>query len=154
MSMLISALTAHSARLNRRIGLTSESRLMPLARTAVSSWSALNRAKINSVAVNIPIGNAKTHTNGISNPIAWATIAKLAWRLIKIVRISLSTLPSKSTKVNTATVSSSDARIWRSKYACKVLKTKSISYTKQVLLAAQKNLAARQGRGGEAGIAQ
>ena len=48
-----------SARLNSRMGLISDSRLMPLARTAVSSWSALNRPNTSSVAVNMPIGQSE-----------------------------------------------------------------------------------------------
>ena len=55
------------------MGLIAENKLMPLARIAVSSWSALKRPKISSVAVNIPIGSAKTHTNGTDKPTASAT---------------------------------------------------------------------------------
>ena len=99
----------------------SDSRLMPLARTAVSSWSALNRPKISSVAVNMPIGSANTQTNGTSRPAASATTPSVTCRLTSSGRISLSALPSNSTNVKTITVISSDARIWRIKYACNVL---------------------------------
>ena len=51
-----------AATLSSRIGVLSASKLMPLARTAVGSWSALNRPNASSVAVNIPIGSAKTST--------------------------------------------------------------------------------------------
>jgi len=36
----------------------SDNRLMPLARAAVSSWSALNRPNTSNVAVRKPMGNA------------------------------------------------------------------------------------------------
>ena len=99
----------------------SDSRLMPLARTAVSSWSALNRPKTSSVAVNMPIGSANTQANGISRPAASATTASVTCRFTSKGRISFSALPSSSTNVNTITVISSAARIWRIKYACNVL---------------------------------
>src|ERR1035437_9353532 len=118
--MFTSALRAHKATLNSRIGLTRDSRLIPLARTAVSSWSALNRPKTSRVAVNMPIGRANTHANGINNPAAWATTPSDNWRLTNSGRISFSALPSSSTNVKTITVITSDARIWRTKYACSV----------------------------------
>ena len=57
----------------------SDSRLMPLARTAVSSWSALNRPKTSSVAVSIPMGSAKTQAKGTSRAAASATTPKVTW---------------------------------------------------------------------------
>ncbi len=68
MSMLIHALRPHKTRLNTRIGVTNATRLIPLDRTAVSSWSALNRPNTSSAAVSIPIGSANTSTKGISSP--------------------------------------------------------------------------------------
>ena len=43
-----------------------------------------------------------------------------AWPLMSRGRISLSTLPSSSTKVNTATVSNNEASTWRVRYLCSV----------------------------------
>src|ERR1051326_1762500 len=122
-SMFTQALSAHKARLNNKMGLVIESRLMPLARTAVSSWSALNRPKIKSVAVNIPIGSANTQTKGINSRTASANTVKRTCPPIKNGRISLSTFPMRSTAVKTPTVISNDARIWRVKYACSVFTT-------------------------------
>ena len=77
-------------------------RLTPLERTAVNSWSALKRPKTSSVAVSMPMGSAKASTQGTSSAKACNTRPKVAWRLISSSRISLSALPSSSTKVNTA----------------------------------------------------
>src|ERR1035437_7105384 len=118
--MFTSALRAHSAKLNNRIGLIRDSRLTPLARTAVSSPSALKRPKTSSVAVNMPIGSANTHAKGINKAAASATTPKVSWRFTSSGRISWSALPSNSTNVNTITVIISAARIWRIKYACNV----------------------------------
>ena len=120
MSMFTHALSAQSARLNNKIGLVIDSKLMPLARTAVNSWSALNLPNISSVAVNIPIGNANTHTNGTNNPTASANTPNFTWPLIKNGKISFNTLPNSNTAVNTPTVISSDARICRVKYVWSV----------------------------------
>ena len=68
--MLIHALKPQQSRLKNKTGMMSESRLMPLARTAVSSWSALKRPNTSSIAVSNPIGSAKTQTNGTSRPMA------------------------------------------------------------------------------------
>ncbi len=91
----------------------SETKLMPLARTAVSSLSALKRPKVSNVAVSIPIGSAKTRTYGINKRMAWMTLSNDAWRFTNRPRISFSTFPSNSTSVNTATVSSKEPRTWR-----------------------------------------
>jgi hypothetical protein len=56
--MLNHALTPQHNRLNSSTGATSDRRLTPLARAAVSSWSALKRPKTSSVAVSRPIGSA------------------------------------------------------------------------------------------------
>jgi len=63
----------------------------------------------------MPIGRAKTQTNGTSNPTASATTAKRTWPLINKGRISLSTFPSNRTNVKTATVKSNDATTCRVK---------------------------------------
>ena len=107
--MLIHALAAQHSRLKSRMGVMRESRLMPLARAAVSSWSALKRPKTSSVAVSSPIGSAKIQTNGINRPMASSTLSRRAWPLTSMGRISLSTLPMSSTNVNTATVRNSEA---------------------------------------------
>ena len=58
-SMLNHALKPQQNRLKSKTGVMSENRLMPLARAAVSSWSALNRPKTSSVAVSRPMGSAE-----------------------------------------------------------------------------------------------
>ena len=118
--MLIHALKPQSARLSSRMGEINETRLMPLERTAVSSWSALKRPNTSSAAVNMPIGSAKTSTHGNSRANASATPPRVACRLINSARISFSTLASTSTNVNTATVISSVAKTCRVKYRCSV----------------------------------
>ena len=56
--MLNHALTPQQNRLNSNTGVMSDSRLTPLARAAVSSWSALKRPKTSNVAVSSPMGSA------------------------------------------------------------------------------------------------
>ena len=57
----------------------SEIRLMPLARAAVSSWSALNLPKTSNVAVSMPMGRANAITNGMSKPMARTMTPSVAW---------------------------------------------------------------------------
>ena len=54
--MLIQAQSPLKTTPKKRTGVTTATRLIPLARTAVNSWSALKRPKTRSVAVSIPIG--------------------------------------------------------------------------------------------------
>ena len=111
--MLIHALKPHNNRLNTSTGVINVSRLMPLERAAVNSWSALNRPNTSNAAVNIPIGSANTSTNGINSKNASATPLNVACRRISNSNISFSPLPSSSTNVNTATVITSVASTWR-----------------------------------------
>src|SRR6267143_1489617 len=75
------------------------------------------------VAVNKPIGRAKTQTKGMSRPIAWAK--RSSWPLRRKGKISRRTLTMSKTKVKTARVSAREARTWRVRYACSVLKRES-----------------------------
>ena len=51
-----------TATLNNSTGATRLTRLMPLARAAVNSCSALKRPKTSRVAVSIPMGSEKAST--------------------------------------------------------------------------------------------
>jgi len=57
-SILNQALRPQQNRLSISTGVTREMRLMPLARAAVNSWSALNRPNTSKAAVMNPIGRA------------------------------------------------------------------------------------------------
>ena len=61
------------------------------------------------------MGSANTRTNGISKPTACATTHSDALRFISKPRTSFNTVPSISTKVQTATVMRSVIRICRVK---------------------------------------
>lgn len=100
----------------------SDTRLMPLARAAVSSWSALNRPNTSSVEVSMAIGSANTQMNGINSPMDFATTPSDACRLTSSPRISLSTSPSNKTNVNTSSVMTRVTITWRRRYSCSVLK--------------------------------
>ena len=61
----------------------------------------------------MPIGSAKTSTNGTSKPTACATRPTVAWPLTSSARISFITLPSNSTSVKTLTAITSVASTCR-----------------------------------------
>ena len=72
-----------TATLNSRTGVIRLIKLMPLARAAVNSWSALKRPKTSSAAVSMPMGSEKASTYGISKQDAVARPRRgSAWRLI------------------------------------------------------------------------
>ena len=59
--------TPHNTSERATTGTMADAKLMPPARMAVNSWSALNRPNVSSDAVSIPIGSAKDRTNGINS---------------------------------------------------------------------------------------
>ncbi len=113
--MLIQAQSMLRRMLSTMTGVAQTRRLTPLALTAVSSLSAPSLPKTRMVAVSIPSGRANTSTNGINRATACRTTATVAWPLMSRVTISFRTFARRRTNVNTATVKTSEARIWRSR---------------------------------------
>ena len=93
-----------TATLSSRIGVIRLIRLIPLARIAVTSLSALIRPNTSNAVASIAIGSENTSTFGIASSKNCATAVNPTFRFTSKSLSRFSEPTSNSTNVNTATV--------------------------------------------------